>query len=204
MGKAWDHFKTITQHKILVAQGCFRVGLYRQGILHDLSKYSPIEFLVGAKYYQGNRSPNNAEREEKGYSAAWMHHKGRNRHHFEYWTDYTGDPKRKGCVVPVPMPDRYVAEMIMDRIAASKVYRGRRYRDSDPLEYFQQGKASRLIHPETAEKLERMLRMLAEEGEEKTFACIRREMVCPTGDRRIRKKRRTGTAERENAYDTVK
>lgn len=83
MGNAWKHFKTITFHKYLVAKGCFRVGLYRQGLLHDLSKYSPTEFKVGVKYYQGTRSPNNAEREDIGFSTAWLHHKGRNRHHYE-------------------------------------------------------------------------------------------------------------------------
>lgn len=177
MWKAWKHFKTISYHKILVARGCFRVGLYRQGLLHDLSKYSPTEFKAGARYYQGNRSPNNAEREERGFSAAWMHHKGRNRHHFEYWTDYSNDPGKKGSMVPAPMPDRYLAEMIMDRIAAGKVYKGSAYTDASPLEYYLQGKSHELIHPRTAQTLERMLRMLAEEGEEKTFACIRRELV---------------------------
>ncbi len=179
MGKAWNHFKTITYHKLLVAEGCFRVGLYRQGILHDLSKYSPAEFIVGAGYYQGTRSPNNAEREKKGYSAAWLHHKGRNKHHFEYWTDYSNVPEERGQVVPVPMPDRYVAEMIMDRIAASKVYKGKDYTDASPLEYYLQGKARKLIHPQTAGTLERMLRLLAREGEERTFARIRRELVKP-------------------------
>lgn len=48
----WLHFKTITRHKLLVMQYCFRIGLYKQGLLHDLSKYSPAEFLVGCKYYQ--------------------------------------------------------------------------------------------------------------------------------------------------------
>ena len=91
--KALLHFLTITRHHNLVMGYCFRAGLYRQGLLHDLSKYSPAEFLVGAKYYQGNRSPNNAEREDIGVSTAWLHHKGRNRHHFEYWIDYTKDPK---------------------------------------------------------------------------------------------------------------
>lgn len=174
MGKAWSHFKTITYHKLLVARGCFQIGLYRQGILHDLSKYSPTEFRAGARYYQGTRSPNNAEREAIGYSEAWMHHKGRNRHHFEYWTDYS---EEKGCVVPVPMPDRYIAEMVMDRIAASKVYKGKDYTDASPLEYFMRGHARGTIHPVTAEKLERMLRLLAEEGEKKAFAHIRRELV---------------------------
>ena len=76
--KIWKHFKTITYHRYLVMKGCFKVGLYYQGLTHDLSKYSPTEFWVGAKYYQGNRSPNNAEREDIGYSSAWLHHKGRN------------------------------------------------------------------------------------------------------------------------------
>lgn len=178
MSKAWQHFKTITHHKILVAQGCFKVGLYKQGLLHDLSKYSPTEFRVGARYFQGTRSPNNAEREAIGYSTAWLHHKGRNKHHYEYWFDYNVD--RPGELVPVPMPDRYIAEMIMDRIAASKVYQGENYTDASALEYYKSGHGSKehaLIHPKTRAVLERMLTMLAEEGEEKTFACIRRELV---------------------------
>ena len=74
--KILQHFKTITYHRWLVRQGCFKVGLYWQGLTHDLSKYSPTEFWVGARYFQGTRSPNGVEREQKGYSEAWMHHKG--------------------------------------------------------------------------------------------------------------------------------
>ena len=59
----WHHFVTITEHKWLVLKNCFRVGLYRQGLCHDMSKYSPEEFWTGVRYYQGNRSPNAAERE---------------------------------------------------------------------------------------------------------------------------------------------
>ncbi len=176
MGNAWKHFKTITHHKYLVAKGCFRIGLYKQGILHDLSKYSPSEFLVGVKYFQGDRSPNNAEREDKGYSSAWLHHKGRNKHHYEYWIDY-GLTVSPDCMQPVPMPDKYLAEMIMDRIAASKVYRGTAYQDGDSLAYYLNGKDVIPIHPDTGAKLERMLRMLAEEGEEQTFRYIREKLV---------------------------
>lgn len=176
MGKAWKHFKTITCHKYVVAKSCFQVGLYRQGLLHDLSKYSPTEFIAGIRYYQGTRSPNNAEREANGYSAAWMHHQGRNRHHYEYWVDYCSEGKR-GLREPVPMPDRYIAEMIMDRIAACKVYQGAAYTDASPLEYYNKGTRHAPMHPETREKLERMLKMLAEKGERETFACIRRELV---------------------------
>lgn len=173
--KAAKHFCTITKHKILVMKECFRVGLYRQGILHDLSKYSWTEFRVGCRYYQGNRSPNNAEREDRGYSSAWLHHKGRNKHHYEYWLDYSMDGS--GRITGMKMPVKYVVEMFLDRIAASKVYKGRDYRDSDPLEYYRSGKADGLIHPETRDLLEKLLCMLAEEGEEKTYSYIRHHVL---------------------------
>lgn len=131
---------------------------------------------MGVKYYQGSRSPNNAEREDKGYSAAWLHHKGRNKHHYEYWIDYSVHDI-PGGIAPVPMPDRYIAEMIMDRIAASKVYRGREYTDADPLAYYLKGADNILIHEDTKEKLSRMLTMLAERGEKETFRCIKEELV---------------------------
>ena len=84
----WQHLKTVQHHRRLVRQYCFRLGLYWQGLTHDLSKFSPVEFCAGVKYFQGDRSPNDAQRRDIGYSASWLHHKGRNRHHFEYWTDY--------------------------------------------------------------------------------------------------------------------
>lgn len=175
--KAWQHFKTINHHRRLVREGCFKVGLYRQGICHDLSKYMPSEFLIGCKYYQGTRSPNNAEREIKGYSAAWLHHKGRNRHHYEYWLDYSVD-SRQG-IIGMKMPVKYVVEMFMDRIAACKTYQGSSYNDSSPLEYYEKGAArlGPMVHPDTAKLLHHLLKMLAREGEEKTFSYIRRKIL---------------------------
>ena len=174
--KVWKHFKTVTYHRYLVMKGCFKVGLYKQGLLHDLSKYSPSEFLVGAKYYQGNRSPNNAEREAIGYSSAWLHHKGRNRHHYEYWIDYS-TKEIAGGMAPAPMPVKYVAEMLMDRIAACKVYNGAQYTDAAPLAYYSKGRENAFIHPQTKELLERLLNILAEKGENETFSYIRRELL---------------------------
>ena len=170
MNKFWGHLKTITHHRRLVRRGCFRVGLYFQGLTHDLSKYSPSEFWTGVHYYQGTRSPNAAEREEKGYSEAWMHHKGRNRHHFEYWTDLSLETH---AYEPVQMPPRYLAEMVMDRIAACKTYQGKGYTDGAPLAYLQKAKESRFVHPETMAQLEFLLTMLRDRGEDEMFRCIR-------------------------------
>ena len=187
LDKAISHFRTIGHHRALVLRGCFAVGLYRQGLLHDLSKYSPVEFLVGARYYQGTRSPNNAEREDKGYSAAWLHHKGRNMHHYEYWMDYVSRPQDRATespVIPVRMPGRFVVEMFMDRIAASKTYRGDAYTDADPWNYYSSGKADALIHPDTRALLEELLKMLRDEGEAAAFAHIRAHLSKKRGHRR--------------------
>ena len=175
--KALQHLKKISHHKKLVMEGCFKVGLYKQGILHDLSKYTPSEFLVGCKYYQGDRSPNNAEREATGRSLAWLHHKGRNKHHYEYWIDYSTNAKEG--MVGQKMPVKYVVEMFMDRVAASKNYRGEQYTDRDPLEYYEKGAArlGDMIHPDTAALLHHLLKMLAEKGEERTFEYIRKKVL---------------------------
>ena len=169
--KFWNHLKTITHHKLLVMDGCFRVGLIWQGLTHDLSKYSPAEFMIGAKYYQGTRSPNAAEREEKGYSEAWMHHKGRNRHHYEYWTDMNRFTR---VYESVPMPRKYLVEMVMDRIAASKIYQGKDYSDASAYIYFARSKDYLVMHPETKAMLDKILKMLRDEGERKTFVYLRK------------------------------
>lgn len=171
MIKAWEHFKTITKHRHQVIKHCYKAGILFQGLFHDLSKYSLEEFLVGAKYYIGTKSPNEGERADKGYSKAWMHHKGRNKHHYEYWTDY--NPKTKK-IEPVKMPLNYLVEMFCDRVAASKIYMKDQYTDESSLVYFMNAKSRIIIHPETSKELEKLLRMLAEEGEEKTFAYVRR------------------------------
>ena len=173
--KWYKHLCTINEHKLEVGKNCFRCGLYKQGILHDLSKYSPTEFLVGAKYYQGTRSPNEAEREEKGYTSSWLHHKGRNKHHLEYWIDYDLE-KRDGTMVGMKMPDNYIVEMFCDRVAASKIYRKDKYTDRSALDYFINGKSRGAMHPYVSKKIELLLTMLAEKGEEETFNYARRYM----------------------------
>ena len=182
--RAIEHFKTITHHRHLVRQYCFRLGLYYQGLTHDLSKYSPSEFWRGVKYYQGYRSPNDAERRENGVSLAWLHHKGRNRHHFEYWIDYCIGDDGKIYMGGCKMPLKYVAEMFCDRIAACKVYQGDKYTDASAYDYYEKSRGHILIHPETGELIGKMLLVLKEQGEDAAFdyvrALLREEKQCPT------------------------
>ena len=165
------HFCTITKHRHMVIRHCAKTGILWQGLRHDLSKYSLAEFIPGAKYYLGYKSPTEAKRMEIGYSAAWMHHKGRNKHHFEYWTDYNPQTKKMS---PVEMPLRYVKEMFCDRVAAGKIYLGKNYTNDNPINYFLNGNARYVMHPNTAKVLGEWLLMLQQRGEKETFAYIKK------------------------------
>ena len=167
------HFLVITRHRHKVLGHCARAGILWRGLMHDMSKYSPSEFIPSAKHFVGTRSPNELEREANGHSLAWMHHKGRNRHHFEYWTDY--NPRTK-AVEAVKMPLVFVIEMFCDRVGACKIYRGKDYTDASGYEYFIRGRARDRMHKDTAALLEELLVMLKERGEKETFRHIRRDL----------------------------
>jgi len=154
------HCKTVNKHRRLVRKLCFQFGLYRQGITHDLSKYSPIEFLNGVRFYTGKKSPHCGERDAYGYSKAWLHHKGRNKHHAEYWQDIMPC----GTTQPVPIPENYLLEMICDRVAASMTYCKDAYTNASPWEYYCAHKHENNVHPETRRKLESALMAIASQG----------------------------------------
>ena len=167
----FKHFITITKHRHLVFRHACKLGIFWQGLVHDLSKYSFVEFFEGAKYYEGFRSPTELARRTKGYSEAWMHHKGRNKHHFEYWTDLNPDTRN---YEPVKMPIRYVKEMFADRIAASKTYLKDKYTDGSAYEYFVNHLPRDRMHLDTCNLLESWLIMLKDKGEKETFSYIKK------------------------------
>ncbi|MBR2553129.1 MAG: catalase [Erysipelotrichaceae bacterium] len=170
MHNFFGHLKTINRHKLLVMKYCFRCGMIKQGLLHDLSKYSPTEFLAGVEFYQeGKRSPVGAEKMAKGYSLGWLHHKAHNKHHWLYWVDQ-GLPGQ-GIVV-YKMPENYFLESLLDRMAASKNYSGADYTDWSTYEFFQKSEERHLMNPEDSERTSEMLKYLGENGEEKTLQMI--------------------------------
>ncbi len=164
------HFVTITRHRLVVLKHCFKVGLYLQGLTHDLSKYSLAEFIPGAKFYTGDKSPQVAERITLGYSTAWMHHKGRNKHHFEYWVDHG----KMGEIVYAQMPVKYFGEMICDRVAACKIYLKNKYTNSSALEYYNRVTIHEHMNDNTRVCLVYFLNMLAERGEKYTFKQLKK------------------------------
>lgn len=166
--KLINHLKTITRHRHLVMKKCFKCGLYKQGLTHDLSKYLPSELYV-YRYWTGKNSPISNEKKEHGFSRAWLHHKGRNKHHLEYWLDNSHEG-----TIAYTMPDRYVAELICDRIAASQNYLGDEYNDNKPYEYHQKTKNDILIHPKTQKDIESALIFLKENGEDELMKQIKK------------------------------
>lgn len=176
--RPFAHFITVTRHRWLVRKYCFRLGLYRQGLTHDLSKYSPQEFWQGAKYFQGNASPNFTERREngRGYSVAWLHHKGRNKHHVDYWLDYRLMPDGSFVFGSCKMPIEYVAEMFCDRLAANRNYMKEGYTDAAPYEFYMKTRDELPIHPETRDEIEKMLIVLKDEGEDAAFDYVKKRL----------------------------
>lgn len=160
----YRHFVTITKHRFVVMNLCFKCGLYKRGLLHDLSKYSPVEFWASARNFQGDKSPINAEKQKYGYSIAWQHHKGHNPHHWEYWIDNVGTYAN----TPIYIPHEYVVEMICDWVGAGMVYSNHKpdYDEpySEPLDYYNDHVHERIFNPMTKSYIEFLLNLIARRG----------------------------------------
>lgn len=157
--KALKHLKLVFTHRFFVCKYCFKVGLYRQGLTHDLSKFTPVEFIESVRYYTGTRSPIDTAKELTGYSAAWLHHKGHNRHHYEYWVDGLDQGG-----IPAKMPFRFALEMVCDYIAAGKIYNGADWTLETPLLFWQKKRVHAKIHPDTAAFMDHVFGEIAVQG----------------------------------------
>lgn len=149
----FGHIRTVHTHRRWVRYYCFKAGLYKQGLTHDLSKYSPTEFFESIKYYTGNSSPIDVCKKEKGYSAAWMHHKGRNKHHYEFWQD-NFDNGGEALI----MPYKYALEMICDYLGAGRAYNEKDFTFKSTLDWWLKKKEKPLaMHPANQDFVTNML-----------------------------------------------
>lgn len=161
--KAIKHFNLITKHKWIVFKLCLKAGIPFRGLMHDLSKYSLTEFIESAKFYVGDHSPITEAKKANGYSKAWLHHKGRNKHHYEYWYDAKAPDK-----TPV-IPYKYAVEMVCDTLAAGKIYLKEKWNNNSQLEYWLRTKDLEYINLKTAEFLEAVYKEVSENGIDKTI-----------------------------------
>lgn len=160
MGNKWKHFKTVCKHKAVVYKECKACGIAWQGIIHDLSKFSRTEFIPSANYFQGTGSPIEKEKAVKGYSEAWLHHKGHNKHHWEWWTDFD----KNGGIIAQKIPSKYVIEMVCDWVGAGMVYSKEKWTQAEPLNYYNKVRSGRHFHPETEELIIIMLKIIRDDG----------------------------------------
>jgi hypothetical protein len=156
----WRHLKTITRHKWHVMLACFKSGLYWQGLMHDLSKYSITEFCSSAKYFQGDKSPVDAEKIKNGYSLAWQNHKGKNKHHWQYWTDF-----ENGELIVIEMPAKYLAEMLCDWVGAGKAYNKGNWTIETLKSWYEHDKNNMVLHAVTRSYIELLINHVKTEEE---------------------------------------
>lgn len=152
------HFITITKHKIKVFELCIKAGISFRGFMHDWSKYSPAEFFESAKYYHGDRSPIIYCKQDKGYSKAWLHHKGRNKHHHEYWVDFSAEEK-----API-IPYKYTVEMICDGLAAGMIYAGKDWTTDYEIKYWNRTRHLIIINPKIEKVIVEVYERVAKSG----------------------------------------
>jgi hypothetical protein len=148
MKKYFNYFKTICIHKWYVFVECCKLGIFWQGIIHDLSKFSLYEFILSAQYYHDGKN-------DTAYQEAWLHHKGHNKHHWEYWVDwdsFTGD------YILIHIPSKYLKEICADMIGASKAYNKGKYNKKEPLIYFKNNCQGWKIKTEDREFIANMLK----------------------------------------------
>lgn len=159
----FKHLNTVNKHRYMVFRLCLKCGLFWQGLTHDLSKYSIVEFEEGVKYYQGSRSPIAKCKEETGFSEAWLHHTGKNKHHHEYWYDYNAPDK-----TPI-IPYKYVAEMICDNLAAGMTYNDKNWNDYTQYEYWLKRKDKLMVNKDVSDMMLEAFRQVGENGIDKTI-----------------------------------
>lgn len=157
------HTKLITHHKWVVFKLCCKIGEPWRGFMHDWSKYSPTEFIESVKYYNGTHSPITEAKKANGYSKAWLHHKGRNRHHAEYWVDEAAKDQ-----TPI-IPYKYAAEMICDKLAAGMTYMGDKFTKEYELEYWKKEQEKIRMNPKMKQYVTEVLTQVAENGIDKTL-----------------------------------
>lgn len=179
---AWLHLRKVQTHRKWVRHYCFGLGLYKQGLLHDLSKYSPMEFFESVKYYQGTSSPIDASKAANGYSMAWFHHRGRNLHHYVSWIDNFDETGG----TPILMPYKYFAEMVCDFIAAGRAYQGKNFTFQSELLWWKKKREKCKMAPQHILMLDFIFEVLAEkeleygtQGVDTTFTKLFGKILLP-------------------------
>ena len=163
-----DYFISLLRHKWFVFLESCKLGIPLLGIVHDISKFLPDEFIPYSRY---NFAGENDKETQVDFDLAWLKHQKRNKHHWQYWLllndsgkIYYAEDDNVPCslkqVEPLPMPERYVREMVADWRGA-----GRAYGNPDTKAWFISNKDRIVLHPATEVKVWSLLYKQESESE---------------------------------------
>jgi len=135
--KYWKYLKYVVRHKWYVMIECFKRGLIWRGLVHDISKLFPSEFIPYANFFYGSaieKGRNSTgyykptETGDEEFDFAWLLHQKRNKHHWQWWVL----PEDEGGIKVIEMEPKYRTEMLCDWIGAGKA-QGHFSPKKDPL-----------------------------------------------------------------------
>lgn len=157
MKKHLQYLNYLVRHKWFVAAACFRRGLYWQGVVHDLSKFRPREWLPYAEFFYGTEKNRNA------FDRAWLDHQHANPHHWQHWVLRNDN----GSTVVLEMPEKYVVEMVCDWEGAGRAITGK---SGTTLDWYSKNFHKMLLHPDTRTRVEELLKFPALNAHELALA----------------------------------
>jgi len=143
----FKYFKYVFRHKYYVMKECFKMGLYWQGIVHDLSKFLPSEAKAYANFFSGDNE--NKSLFAGKFKYAWLYHQKRNKHHWQYWV-LLEDVNRETLL---KIPTKYLKEMLCDWIGAGLAIHGKK----DIHKWYEMNKSKIRLHDESRQELEKYL-----------------------------------------------
>jgi Family of unknown function (DUF5662) len=171
----WRYAGYVWRHKVFVFRAARRLGVPWLGLLHDWSKLLPdewfpyVESFYGGPFLDGSWGGKNQRPKAvaDAFDRAYLAHVHRNKHHPYAWVAYVNPlPQRTAALAPgverpmatyttLPMPERYVREMLADwegaRLAGSDGAKG------STREWYAERGASLPLHAETRVLVERLL-----------------------------------------------
>lgn len=144
----------VFRHQWYVRIACFRCGLWKRGLLHDWSKWTPAEFFPYARFF-GRTNPRTksgyykpTDTGDPAFERAWLHHAHNNDHHWQHWAIVTEDGFK--CY---PMPYDAIKEMICDWWGAGRAQKS----ELTVLEWYNINSKKMRFHTKTRQMLEWLL-----------------------------------------------
>lgn len=144
INKYYCNLKYLLIHKYNVAIECLKMGMFWHAVTHDISKFLPSEFFPYSENFHSGPWKKYRELNRRAMEEAWQWHKNRNPHHWDFWV--------KGSGEAIPMPEKYVKQMIADWKGM-----GRQTGFDNAINYYAKTKHRMSLHKDTVKLIHKYL-----------------------------------------------